>query len=107
MMTPSRSHEHRTRAVILDPFYHNAVTSCQDHGFCLILGIWNFPWSLGFGNSCTEITRASSPNGGVNIYFAAGTMAMPHGPLPTLIRFNSLRAFTSTTDTSSDAPFAV
>ena len=34
------------------------------------------------------------------------TVVTPHGPLPTLIRFNSLRVFTSTTDTSSDAPLA-
>ncbi len=40
-------------------------------------------------------------------YFAALTMAIPHGPLPTLMRFNSLRIFRSTTDTSSEAPFAV
>ena len=36
-----------------------------------------------------------------------GATAIPHGPLPTLIRFSSLRVFTSITDTSSDAPFAV
>src|SRR5882724_944762 len=40
-------------------------------------------------------------------YFAAFTIAMPHGPSPTLIRRNSLRDFTSTTETSFDAPFAV
>lgn len=40
-------------------------------------------------------------------YLVAFTIAMPHGPLPALIRFNSLRAFTSITDTSSDAPLAV
>jgi hypothetical protein len=40
-------------------------------------------------------------------YFAALTIAMPHGPSPTLIRRNSLRDFTSITETSFDAPFAV
>jgi hypothetical protein len=40
-------------------------------------------------------------------YFAALTIAIPQGPSPTLIRRNSLRDFTSTTETSFDAPFAV
>ena len=40
-------------------------------------------------------------------YFEAVTMAMPHGPSPTLMRRNSFRDFTSTTETSLDAPFAV
>src|SRR5207248_2495070 len=40
-------------------------------------------------------------------YFAAFTIAIPHGPSPTLMRRNSFRDFTSTTDTSFEAPFAV
>src|SRR5206468_9374428 len=40
-------------------------------------------------------------------YFAAFTTAIPQGPSPTLIRRSSLRDFTSTTETSFDAPFAV
>src|SRR5439155_17205930 len=40
-------------------------------------------------------------------YLAPLTIAMPQGPSPTLMRRNSLRDFTSTTETSFDAPFAV
>ena len=39
--------------------------------------------------------------------YNAGPTATPQGPSPTLIRFSSLRALTSTTDTSLLAPFAV
>src|SRR5215216_2670982 len=40
-------------------------------------------------------------------YLAALTIAMPHGPSPTLMRCNSRRDFKSTTETSFEAPFAV
>jgi hypothetical protein len=59
------------------------------------------------------VTREFKPCGFVMMaigrwnYFAAFTAAIPHGPSPTLIRRNSLRDFTSTTETSFDAPFAV
>src|SRR6266513_5581704 len=36
-----------------------------------------------------------------------GTIVIPHGPSPALTRPSSLRDFTSTTETSFDAPFAV
>src|SRR6266513_3703619 len=39
--------------------------------------------------------------------YSFGTDAMPQGPSPTLMRRSSLRDFTSTTETSFDAPFAV
>jgi hypothetical protein len=41
------------------------------------------------------------------VYLAALTTAMPHGPSSTFIRRSSLRDFTSTTETSFEAPFAV
>jgi hypothetical protein len=67
--------------------------------FPLELGVWDLEIPI--------LTAASPSHPAPKIYFAGFTIAMPHGPLPTLTRFNSLRAFTSTTDTSSDAPFAV
>src|SRR5437867_6442286 len=39
--------------------------------------------------------------------YCMGRTAMPQGPSPTLIRRNSLRDFTSTRETSFEAPFAV
>src|SRR6266403_295891 len=39
--------------------------------------------------------------------YSFGTDAIPQGPSPTLMRRSSLRDFTSTTETSFDAPLAV